>query len=172
MVFGWFKKKEKKKVPKDNRKFRELYARLNYLIRNEGKNKSEAQLEILEELVKEVEVDRKKMIDNYEQDRQEWQEQEKQRHINFLHQVKEADKVKNQLWLMLDICKRELEIMKLNKGLSLLAMPDERQVILDKISELNKINGEIEKTLRSKEIDADMLKDIKERLSLDNDSKE
>ncbi|CAI2181426.1 15187_t:CDS:2 [Funneliformis geosporum] len=168
---NWFtnlfkgKTKQTKMVEKDNRKFRELYAHLNYLIQNEGKNKSEAQLEVLQEVIKEFNLDRQRIIERYERDRKQYKEQEEQRHISFVKSMKDSDKLKNQLYLMLDVCKRELEIMKLNKGLSLIALPDDREVILKKIGELNKINSEIEKVLLNKKIDAkiQILEDYQEK---------
>ena len=164
--------KVNKKLPKDNTKFRELLSRLNYLIRGEGKNPSEARLEILIELNKEAELERQKARERYERDCKLYQELEKQRRLEFDRSMNQAQEFINQLWLMIDVCRRELEIIKLSKGLTLMVSHEERKIITEKIKELNEVNGEVEKILKSARISSEMLKDIKKRLKLNGNGQE
>ncbi|MCE8163005.1 MAG: hypothetical protein I3273_00400 [Candidatus Moeniiplasma glomeromycotorum] len=133
-------------------------------INSEKPKKSRAQkiLDDIENNLRNLIKEKKEIWKKFVERRKEFEQLERQYKENW----EEAQKLENKLVLLWDYWHREVEILRLDKQIRAGVLPSEREEIMKKQLKLVEFNKTLEKGFKKREIDAEIVAEIKKRLGV------
>lgn len=133
---------------------------------NNKKTRAEKILEDIEVQLRKLITEKKELKKKFVDKIKEISKQENENKGWFDNNWKEAEKIENQLMLLWDYWKREVEILSLERKIVAGVLPSEREEIMDQIKLLNSHNITLEQGFKSRKIDKKVIVEARKKLGI------